>query len=81
MAAILLEIKAEEAEVENRHRPIPRVHRNRATPLDTQDDELIGQSRLNREAIVYLCHQLNDDLKWPSRKHGSLSVELQILQL
>ena len=34
MAAILLEIEAEGAEVENRHRPIPRVHRNRATPLD-----------------------------------------------
>ena len=28
---------------------------------------------------MYLCHHLNDDLKWPSRKHGSLSVELQIL--
>ena len=28
---------------------------------------------------MYLCHQLNDDLKWPSRKHGSLCVELQIL--
>ena len=41
MAAILLEIEAEEAEVENRHRPIPRVHRNRATPLDTLTDDSI----------------------------------------
>ena len=41
MAAIMLEIEAEEAEVENRHRPIPRVHRNKATLLDTLSDDSI----------------------------------------
>ena len=33
MAAILLEIEPEKAEVENRHRPIPRVHAGTGLPL------------------------------------------------
>jgi hypothetical protein len=78
MAALLFAIEQEEEDEANRVRH--RIFRDRLNPLDSlTDEELITTYRLNRAAILHLCDELNDELKWPSNKSGALPVELQIL--
>ena len=64
---------------ERRHR-VDRVMRDHSNPLDfMRDDELIARYRLDRPAILDLCHDFNRYLERPTRRSRSLPVSLQIL--
>ena len=64
---------------ERGHR-VDRVMRDRSNPLDfMRDDELIARYRLDRPAILDLCHDFNRYLERPTRRSQSLPVSLQIL--
>ena len=64
---------------ERRHK-VDRVMRDRSNPLDfMRDDELIARYRLDRPAILDLCHDFNRYLERSTRRSQSLPVSLQIL--
>ena len=76
MAALMMNVLGQIENEEQTHR----VFKERINILNTLSDaELVAKYRLNREAIIHLCNELEEDLKWPSNKSGALSVEIQIL--
>ena len=44
-----------------------------------EDGDIIGRYRLNRQSIVELCNELENDIQKPTRQNQSLPVSLQIL--